>query len=146
MQTSSARVYLENKVMTATPEQLQLMLYEGAIRFAQQSRTAMSQKDFEQSYIAYERFNDIMCELHSGLRSDRDPSLFEKMGALYTFCQRRMNEGQFHRNTRYFDDALSILQHLRETWLIVMEKIRQERGNHPMAAKMEKYAPLCVDA
>lgn len=33
------------RVFTATPEQLQMMLYDGAIRFAEQARPALEKKD-----------------------------------------------------------------------------------------------------
>ena len=41
--------YLKTKVMTASPEQLQLMLYDGAIRFCEQARSAIEEKQIEQS-------------------------------------------------------------------------------------------------
>ena len=146
MQLTSTRAYLENKVMTATAEQLQLMLYEGAVRFAMQSRSALADGDYERSVVAYERCNDILCELHAGLRPDRDSELVEKMGTLYSFCQRRLHEGQFKHNPRFIDEAITVLQHLRETWLLVMDQIVKERGPRTVAAKMEEYAPLAIDA
>ena len=42
--------YLRTKVLTATPEQLQLMLYDGAIRFAEQAKVALLNKNYEESY------------------------------------------------------------------------------------------------
>ncbi|UCG17857.1 MAG: flagellar protein FliS, partial [Phycisphaerales bacterium] len=41
--------YLRNAVMTATPEQLHLMLYDGAIRFTLQARDAIEARDYEGS-------------------------------------------------------------------------------------------------
>jgi len=146
MQSTSARAYLENKIMTATTEQLQLMLYEGAIRFATVSRSAMAERDYERSLVAYERCNEILCELHSGLRPDQDSDLANKMGTLYGFCQRKLNEGQFKHDVRLFDEALDVLKHIRETWLLVMEQIREHRTARPAMTKVEEYVPLAVDA
>jgi flagellar biosynthetic protein FliS len=42
--------YLRDAVLTATPEQLQLMLYDGCIRFALQARDAIEKTDYETSY------------------------------------------------------------------------------------------------
>lgn len=146
MQPTSARAYLENKIMTATTEQLQLMLYEGAIRFATVSRSAMAENDYERSLVAYERCNDILCELHSGLRPDKDADLADKMGTLYSFCQRKLHEGQFKHEVRLFDEAIGVLKHIRETWVLVMEQIRDNQSARPVMAKTEEYAPLAIDA
>ena len=45
MSQQAAANYLRTKVLTATPEQLQLMLYDGAIRFTEQARAALEKKD-----------------------------------------------------------------------------------------------------
>lgn len=146
MQPTSTRAYLENKIMTATTEQLQLMLYEGAVRFATVSRSAMAEKDYERSLVAYERCNDILCELHTGLRPQQDADLAGKMGTLYSFCQRKLNEGQFKHDVRRFDEAITVLKHIRETWLLVMEQIRDQRSTQPIKSHVEEYEPLAVDA
>ena len=50
MNPQVAQNYLRTQVLTATPEQLQMMLYDGAIRFAEQARPALQNKNWETSY------------------------------------------------------------------------------------------------
>src|SRR5438045_3268978 len=50
MNPQGAQNYLRTQVLTATPEQLQMMLYDGAIRFAEQARPALAAKNWEASY------------------------------------------------------------------------------------------------
>ena len=50
MASEKENPYLRDAVMTASPEQLQLMLYDGCIRFALQARDAIEKKDYETSY------------------------------------------------------------------------------------------------
>jgi len=57
---NTAQNYLRAKVFTATPEQLQLMLYDGAIRFSEQARAAMDKKDYEASYNGISRAQKII--------------------------------------------------------------------------------------
>ena len=57
--TLASQEYLKNTVMTASPEQLQLMLYDGAIRFATRGRDALSRKDYEGAYNSLERAQRI---------------------------------------------------------------------------------------
>lgn len=147
MQMTSTRTYLENTVMTARPEQLQLMLYEGAIRYAQNLRSALLERDFERAFSSYENVSAVLNELHNGLRPSASPELCEKYSGLYDFCQRRLDDASLKREANLVDDALSILQHLRQTWLLVIEKIRNERTSQfPSHAEPADYVPLAVDA
>ncbi len=144
---TSTRAYLESTVMTARPEQLQLMLYEGAIRFAQNLRSSLKAGDYEGTYNAYERVSAILNELQNGLRPSANAELCEKYSALYDFVQRRLDDASLKRESVLVDDAITILNHLRQTWILVMEKIRNERiGDFPSQAEPADYAPLAVDA
>lgn len=134
MQNSASRTYLENKILTATAEQLQLMLYEGAIRFAHVARSALEERNFEKAQEAFERVDAILLELLGGLRPERDPDLCEKYAGLYSFCARRLIEGNLRHDVGLVDDALLILTHMRETWVMVLEKLVQERAASYQAA------------
>jgi flagellar protein FliS len=129
---------LENKVMTATPEQLQLMLYEAAVRFAQQCAAAVAERDFERAHTAYERCDAVLCELQSGLRPDVHRDVAENLRALYAFCQARMDEGSLRCDAKAIEDAILILRHLRETWILVMEQLaREDRPEAPAPSSEE---------
>lgn len=127
-QPAASQTYLKHKVLTATPEQLQLMLYEGAIRFALLARQEMLARNFEAAQNAFERADAILCELHNGLRPEVDADLCGKYAALYNFCIRRLHEANLHHQPEPLDDAVQILQHLRETWAMVIESIAHERA------------------
>lgn len=138
MSTSGSDAYLRDAVMTATPEQLQLMLYDGAIRFATQGRDAIRAKDYEAVYQRFSRAQKIVLELQSGLRPEINPSLCSQMSALYNFTYRKLVDASINRDVVAADEALKILTHQRETWVLLMEKARSERAaatpqppNHP---------------
>lgn len=118
--------YLKNAVLTATPEQLQLMLYDGAIRFATRGAEAIRAKDREAAFNALERAQLIVLELNAGLRRDVNPELADRMGALYNFVYRRLIEANIHQDEAAIDDALRILRYQRETWVLLMEKLQKE--------------------
>ena len=50
MMNSRAQAYLRTKVMSASPAELRLMLVDGAIRFAEQCRAGLENRDFEQAF------------------------------------------------------------------------------------------------
>jgi flagellar secretion chaperone FliS len=119
--------YLKTKIMTASSEQLQLMLYDGAIRFCEQARHAIEAKNIEAGYTAITKAENIVLELQNGLRDEIAPELCTKMRALYLYCYEQLVKANLKRQTPFVDDALKILRHLRETWVMVMEKTQNEK-------------------
>jgi flagellar protein FliS len=126
--------YLRNAVHTARPEQLQLMLLDGAIRFATRGKEALAAKRFEDAYNAFERAQKIVCELQAGMRREVQPELVDQMGALYTFIYARIVEASFQRDPALVDEALRILQHQRETWALLIDKIARETAGAASAS------------
>lgn len=124
--TQASDEYLRNTVMTATPEQLQLMLYDGAIRFATQAREALAKSDFETSCEKLLRAQRIVLEMRNGLRPEVNPELCDQISALYDFVYNRLVDANMQRDPAAIDEALRILEHQRETWRLLIEKIRRE--------------------
>jgi flagellar protein FliS len=126
---NASKEYLKNAVMTASSEQLHLMLLDGAIRFATQGQAAIAAVDAEATFNALDRAQRIVLELSSGLRRDVNPLLVDRMTALYGFIYRRLIDGGLHRDGKAVEEALRILRHQRETWVLLVEKLKRE-GPH----------------
>jgi flagellar secretion chaperone FliS len=143
MTTSGSDVYLRDAVLTASPEQLQLMLYDGAIRFTTQGRDALAAKDFEAVYDRFSRAQKIVLEMQGGLRHEVNPSLCSQMSALYNFVYRKLVDASINKDISAADDALNILRHQRETWVLLIDKVRSERagGNAPARGAPARVAP-----
>src|SRR3954466_2694382 len=90
--SQAAQNYLRTRVMTATPEQLQMMLYDGALRFAEQAKVALQKKDYEASFNGISRGQRILSELTSTLKHDVAPELCGKLAALYTYVYKKLIE------------------------------------------------------
>ncbi|TWT46031.1 Flagellar protein FliS [Phycisphaerae bacterium RAS1] len=140
--------YLKSAVMTATPEQLQIMLLDGCIRFAQRGREAILAKDFEASFESLDRAQKISLELSAGLNRDANPDIAEPMQALFTFVYRRLVEASVRRDVIAIDDAVEVLRHQRETWQIIQEKVgslgvssgpKPPQGHRTVAAADESF-------
>jgi flagellar protein FliS len=126
MTTSAPQQYLRDAVMTARPEQLQLMLYDGAIRFARQGREAILAKNYEQVYDRLSRAQRIMIEMQNALSHDVSPQLCKQMAALYDFVYHKLVEAATRQSVEAVDDALRILDHQRETWVMLIDKVKAE--------------------
>jgi len=119
--------YLRTKILTASPEELQLMLYDGAIKFTEEARLAISEGRLEEAHAASVRAQNIVLELSSSLDHEAEPELCGKLASLYNFIYRRLIEANLKRDVIPIDDALKILNYQRETWVLVMQKVAQER-------------------
>jgi len=126
--------YLRDAVMTATPEQLQLMLYDGCIRDATQARDAIEKKDYETSFERLTRAQHIILEMQNGLNHDVNSELCERVASIYGFLYNKLLEANIHRDVQAIDDALRVLRIERETWKMLVDKIAQARqqDDHPV--------------
>jgi flagellar protein FliS len=137
--------YLRTKVLTASPEELHLMLLDGAIKFAQQAREAVARKDFEEAYNASVRVQNIVLELTSALNHSIAPEICGKLSSLYNFIYRRLVEGSIKHDPACFDDALKILEYQRETWVMLMDKLASERKEASEAASSDEHETVPPD-
>lgn len=127
--------YLRNAVLTASPEQLQLMLYDGAIRFTTQAREALAAKDIEQTHNLLTRAQRILIEMQNGLRPEVAPEICQQMASLYNFVYRRLVEANVNKDLQALEEAVEILRHMRETWVLLIEKLREERAGVPAGSR-----------
>ena len=126
--TNTPNAYLKTKVMTASPEQLQLMLYDGAIRFCEQARTAIEEKNIEGSFKLLTKAQKIVLEMCAGMREEVDPDICANMRRLYMFSYDRLLVANIKKDIKALDEALKILREMRETWVLLIEKLQQERS------------------
>ena len=140
MNPQAAQNYLRTRVLTATPEQLQMMLYDGAIRFAEHARAALEKKDWEGVYLNCSRAQKIVAELNAGLKRDIAPELCGKLASLYNYVYRKLVEVSMHHQIAPMQEALDILRFQRETWAMLMEKLGKQKAGQA-AANISMPAP-----
>jgi flagellar protein FliS len=140
MNGQAANTYLRTKVLTATPEQLQLMLYDGAIRFCEQARTALAEKNWEQSYNFISRVQKILMEMICSLKHEVNPDLCGKLSALYNYAYRKLIEANTEHTVEAIDDALNVLRYQRDTWAMLLDKLGKEKAA-VIARRLDMPAP-----
>jgi flagellar protein FliS len=123
--------YLRTKILTASPEELRLMLYEGAIRFCSQARTALGAKDWESSYSSLMRAQKIVLELSTSLNHKVAPELCARLSALYTYIYRRLVDANVQHSIPAVDEVLKLLGYERETWQLLMAKLGSSPAGQP---------------
>jgi len=117
--------YLRTQIMTASPEELRLMLFDGAVKFCKQARQALDEQNFEKSYESLMKAQKVVLELSVGMDRKQAPDVADKMGALYTFIFRKLVDANMERKAAPIDEALRLLEYERDTWRMLMEKAKQ---------------------
>ncbi len=133
MPTDQSSNYLQTKVLTASPEELRLMLLDGAIKFCTQGRDALRDKNFEGCHAGYSRCRAILVELISSMRTEIDPDLCEKVSSLYLFMINQLIESSHSKNADLADKVIELLEYDRETWLQLMQRLADERRHADVA-------------
>jgi flagellar secretion chaperone FliS len=140
MNPNAANEYLKAKVLTATPEQLQMMLYDGALKFAERGKLALEAKNFDQSYHSLTRAQKILLEMNCSLRPDLAPDLCKNLSGIYMFCYRKVVEANTSREIGPLDEAIGILKYQRETWALLLQQLGKARASSA-ARKLDLPAP-----
>lgn len=142
MSTDSARAYLRTRVLTASPEELRLMLLDGALKFARQGRQGLLDGDRSAAQTGLARCRSIVLELLTSVRADIDPSLAANVRAIYAFLFRELTAIARSGELPRLDRVLELLEYERETWVLLMRRLgRAPRdGSQPDPADDETSA------
>ena len=114
-----AAAYRNQQIMMASPEQLTLMLYDGAIRFLRASITAIDAKDIEKAHDMNMRTQDIVREFRNTLNMDIE--LSANWDQLYEFMEYRLVEGNMKQDKAMLQEVLDLLKEMRDTWAEAMK-------------------------
>ena len=102
--------------MTATPERLVVMLYDGAIRFLHQAAAAMRAGDPVRAHDRLRRAEAIVDELNFTLDLDKGGEVAERLRGIYLFCKRHLLESNLRRDPAGIDSVAKLLGELRQSW------------------------------
>ncbi|WP_026894455.1 flagellar export chaperone FliS [Clostridiisalibacter paucivorans] len=114
--------YQQNSVMTASPEELTLMLYNGAIKFIKQAKIFINEKQMENAHKSIVRAEDIIAELNITLNMDYEIS--ENLRSLYTFILDRLTDANVQKSTDVLNEILPLVEDLRDTWQQAMKQAK----------------------
>lgn len=128
MQSSARENYLVTDVMTATPQKLQLMLIEAAIRSAERAREKWQAGKDDQACEALIHAQQVVGELLAGLNHEVDSHLVKRVASVYLFVFRNLMEANHQRDEKKLDDVLRVLEVERETWRQACEQLGSRKA------------------
>lgn len=120
MNQNTINAYQRNAILTASPAELTLMLYDGAIKFCNIAIMAIEKKDMEKAHVNLKKAQAIISELRVTL--DHKYSVWEDFDRVYDYIYRRLAEGNMSKEIDVIEDALKYIREMRDTWKEVMKK------------------------
>lgn len=123
--TNGYSQYNNSKVMTASPAELTLMLYEGAIRFCNMAINGIEQKDIEKSHNNIVKAENIIDYLQATL--DMKYPVAEHFNDIYNYLQQRLVQANLKKDVEILQEVCEHIRSVRDTWKEVM-RINREKG------------------
>ena len=109
--------YRNNQILTASPEKILIMLYDGAIRFCRQAMLAMDTGDKLVQSEKISRTMAIICEFSNSLDHNIGGEIAENLDALYNFMTRELTRASQESDRKALETVDAILSELRGAWV-----------------------------
>lgn len=118
--------YLKNQIETSSPEQILILLYDGAIKFLNQAKIGIQNKDIELTHNNLIKAQNIISELRDTLDMEIGGELANNLYSLYNYFNRRLVQANIKKEIEPLNEVLEHLKGLRDTWKQAIIKKREE--------------------
>jgi len=123
--------YKQNRLTTAQPGDLIVMLYDGMLKFMDVVINAMDEKDYAQVGIHVSKVVDIVAYLQAVLRTDAAPDLAASLDTTYSSWSLHLVQANVNKDKDKFINLREQMQGLRDAW----DEINQAAANAGSEAK-----------
>jgi flagellar protein FliS len=110
--------YKNNQVLTATPGELTLMLYEGAIKFCNIAILGIEQNNIEKTNDNIKKCRAIITELRATLNFDYPVA--QDFENVYVYITQRLSDANMQKDKVILEEVLEHLRTMKDTWKEVM--------------------------
>lgn len=108
--------YRQVQLETASPLELIIKLYDGALRFIQSAQKGLADKDYQGVNRDIQRAERIVEELDNNLNLEAG-EVAENLRELYRFINRTLVEANIRKDPAKLETATELLRSLRESWV-----------------------------
>ena len=116
--------YSNNRINTASKEELTLMLYDGALKFLNQAITSLEARDLAKSSELMIRVQEIIREFQ--LTLNRDIEISKNFDAMYDYMHRRLIEANMAKDKEILMEVRDLTRDFRDMWKQAMKSAREQ--------------------
>ena len=120
--------YQQNSILTATPEELTLMLYNGCIKAIRFAQVSIDDKNHEKTNFYICKAEAIIRELRNTL--DMKYEISENLYNLYTYFLNRLIEANVKKDKSILEEVLHFVEEIRDTWSQAMKDARIQNSQN----------------
>lgn len=120
--------YTNSNILTASPEKLVILVYEGAIRFLNKAADSIKSKDFEKAFENLYKSQLIIGELMSSLDMEYG-NVSHNLFAIYSYCYDGIVEANTKKDIRIINNIKSLLTEFLEVWNEAYKKVSVQQNN-----------------
>jgi flagellar secretion chaperone FliS len=111
-----AQAYIQTQIQSRSPLELVVMLYDGALRFLQQTTDAMQRGDLVAKRDSLSRAMAIVAELHGMLDLEQGGEVAASLDSLYTYMMERLTAANLKRDPAPVAEVMRLMTGLRDAW------------------------------
>jgi len=135
-----ARVYRANAVLTASPGQLVVLLFDGALQAMAAAREALARppQDFKRYEVVHRQITKaqrIIAELRGSLNFEAGGEFAPLMEQLYEYYNRQLFEANLRKDPAPIVEVEKLLGELRDAWAEMLRKLGGERPADPTGGR-----------
>jgi flagellar protein FliS len=138
--------YQQNQVNTASPEQILLMLYDGAIRFTRRAIAGIEENQPELRISGVSKTMAIIAEFSNSLNHDVGGQIAEDLDALYHFMMRELTSANLNNDVKKLRTVEQLLMDLRLTWGEAVEINKKEMAAMSIDHRQDDYCRLAISS
>jgi flagellar protein FliS len=127
--STSADVYKQQQVLTAPPDKLVLLLYNGCLKFMSEAAGAIEKIDVQKAHNACVKAQDIVSELMSTLKMDYPVA--KDLYRLYEYVNYQLVQANFKKDVQCLNSARKVITDIRDGWIDAMKIAREQSGVRP---------------
>ena len=118
--------YKNNAIVTATPAELTLMLYEGAIKFGNIAIKAIEEGDIQKAHTNIMKVQRIITEFRNTL--DFKYPVAKDFDRVYEYLERRLVEANVSKDKEIMEEMVMHIRSMRDNWKEVMKRAKQPQS------------------
>lgn len=129
MLTNVQEVYRKQRILTASPMELILMLYDGLRKDLLQAQIAIKNKNMQMAHNKLINSQDIVTELINSL--DFKYSISNDLLSIYEFMQKLLQEINVKKDLTLIPEAMELVENLRDAWMQADNEQKKNKSNLP---------------
>lgn len=140
MKNDAATQYRENTIVSATPEETVLMLYNGAIEFLRGALKEVG-RSTDKKIVLIDKSLKIIEYLQSCLDREKGGEIARNLNDLYDYMMVQITRANFGNDATKINEVIRLLLPLRDAWAEICKKDGKKVHAAPFASRTEEAHP-----